>query len=693
MGTPIKRQTWRDKVSNEAVDVISIDGGKTWHRDPENSDHKAILAQDSGQNPNGPDGPPAKTAGPAEPPVNLDPVATERAGIEAAKKQRLKEAEANRGKRQPSSETESLGYGLLDGASFGWAGDAMGLGSKAAGYIGALSPDPTDRVEAAELRNRDVDPRSTPGSVTEMGDQYRDESDLAKKDHPGYHLAGDILGGGIATAPLAAVKPLQALTKAAPLLAGALEGGAVGGVYGAGKARSGHGLEGAAEGAGQGAVVGGVLGDLGEMIGPYVKAGARKAGEYADEWLGRSVGPTGDDIGHMMSEGATVSPKDVVGPDGTVIPAGTKVSGRNDKTALRELGQTVRRQNLDGSYSDMVDKTNQLKHTSGKKMEAAAAELEGPPVPTEGPYSYHVTPETNLPAIRKEGLQPSKGGANFPFKKNKDRIYMAPEESVDHWREKIGAVTDDAGGGPGTSLLRTRAETKQVPGANSAVRIREEAVPPQWLEYENDAGEWTRLADPPNAVSVKGLQKSLEAQGMKLANMRVPAIVKEGEGMLDDAAAVAAGEDRLSFQQALDLRRKLDKKAYDADGQKLGEVAERYRMMATEVRKAIDETLDRAPAEHANELRKAFKQYEDASTVGNIAEGSAARSSASGSGASQTAKANIARRIVGNAPERAVSGVANAGRAMLDAFPSYLPAAGAATVDEELEQAKRSLPR
>lgn len=87
---------------------------------------------------------------------------------------------------------------------------------------------------------------------------------------------------------------------------------------------------------------------------------------------------------------------------------------------------------------------------------------------------------------------------------------MAPEADADMWASKLRDVS-----GEEPLQLRTTAPSQFVPGANSAVKIRTQAVEPGRIQYKADTG-WEPVKKLLEARRGKSLPPNISEQQLKL---------------------------------------------------------------------------------------------------------------------------------------------------------------------------------
>jgi hypothetical protein len=219
---------------------------------------------------------------------------------------------------------DAFGRGAGQGAS-------LGFGDEMAGFGAWLAGGGKDEIPRAAGRGVDA-PASDVTSYEAARDAERQANALARKEHGGAYLAGELVGG---TAPAVALgagasKFIPAITRLAPAARAGIEGAALGGVTGAGTSEADD-AAGVTRDALHGAEVGGLAGAGLSMAAPYVGKAVKGAAGWVGENLGRganteavaAAGPHGNDTRNLMRD---------FGDD-----------------ALNDFGQSIRDQNLGGN--------------------------------------------------------------------------------------------------------------------------------------------------------------------------------------------------------------------------------------------------------------------------------------------------------------------------------------------------------
>lgn len=241
---------------------------------------------------------------------------------------------------------------------------------------------------------------------------------------------------------------------------------------------------------------------------------------------------------------------------------------------------------------------------------------------SEPSYSYHATPKGNAKGIAEVGLRPEQGGKNFDFSKNRGRVYMSDETHAPMWKQKL----EDVSGEPALEL-RTPLSSKQVPGANAAVRIREDAIPPDRLQYKSPEGQWKGvkdlLGDEPVVPTSSSQQSPLNfEQGNAIrptssgSQSNFPAIPKQPKlpshtlEELESGADVPDLEKRLSQANQRLMKNISDKNR--ARGGPIDRDLEYYKSYADEaeagVAKRAAETAEEAPVTNKTPLKRFGKK-------------------------------------------------------------------------------------
>ena len=359
----------------------------------------------------------------------------------------------------------------------------------------------------------------------------RGSNTAAAEKYPTNYAVGQLAGA----APIAlAVPGGMGGSTAARIAAGGLVGGAQGGLAGAGAAEDGTRARGAAQGALMGAPLGvagaaapAALGAGKKLIdelrgpgnfppGPAVATAGAQASQ-APRAVGQATRPANPQVGLNFDAGRPA------------VPPGRRLSGQFEMPEIPKASKPLVSEGKINVAEDLADSSMNMQGSKNlgkasnpedvrvarealrklEKPDEAAGSVRPPtarpprrskaePRPTqqklpnvpEAEYQYHATPPENKTAIAELGLRPELGGKNFAFKKNQGRVYMSGPEEASMWAQKL---EDFSGQKP--LELRTPLASEAVPGADKAVRMRTEAVPPSRLQYKSGSGQWRSVTD------------------------------------------------------------------------------------------------------------------------------------------------------------------------------------------------------
>lgn len=407
---------------------------------------------------------------------------------------------------------ESFLRGAGQGATLGW-GDEL---------VAKLTPEVDDGTNI---------PREYAAGSAEQDllQKLRLDNATAAKEHPALYAGGAVAGALPSALAIPGGASLFAAGRAA---ATGLTGGLLGGLGGAGMAQDGEKWRGAGEGALAGAVTGLAGAAAAESL-PVIQQAAQGFRAAAPAFAGagapqinraQAIPPPRRTSGTWEMPAIPKAGKKPISE--SMIPEMEKLaqagddftSAGNRKLIDRSLAQEKARTepiNRDVEYIKNFADQKEAGVAARAAQDKLAAKEFAPEVesavmpktvrpprkkargPEKGPavqqeldlpspeYSYHATPQENAVGVAELGLRPEQGGKNFAFAKNKDKLYMSPEEHAAMWAQKL----EDTTGSPALQL-RTPLKSEQVPGANAAVRTRTEAVPPERLQYKSPSGQW-----------------------------------------------------------------------------------------------------------------------------------------------------------------------------------------------------------
>lgn len=408
---------------------------------------------------------------------------------------------------------EAILRGAGQGATANWGDE--GSATILAALPGPKDPEGYSRTYAAGTPRQDYE------------NSIRAANQAASDAHPLAYGAGQLAG---AVPSALAVPGGMGATGAARIASAGAAGAGLGALTGAGAGDNGNRLKAAGQGALLGGAAGGLGGALAEdvaLAGRFLSPGARQAvpTNVAAEAAGSfgQKGPLVDAINSRPAQRPNVPPSDSILPpipkpgrtlseahigpmedlaDASHVAQGAKNLGKSVPPEARALGQDANRRlmALDEPATGTVQKlppaelgefkpANDMPATvrpprkkAAGPSKAAQQELPGIPEPE---YHYHATPPENAASIAEVGLRPEQGGKNFAFKKNQGRVYMSGADEAPMWAEKL---KDFSGKEP--IQLRTPLKAEPVPGADKAVKVRTEPVPPERLQYKTPEGEW-----------------------------------------------------------------------------------------------------------------------------------------------------------------------------------------------------------
>lgn len=198
------------------------------------------------------------------------------------------------------------------------------------------------------------------GAADQQQRSMRADIATAEEEDPAYMgTAGKVIGGGLATAPLAAFGIPGGM--AARAGAAALEGGALGAAEGALSAEEGQRLEGAKTGGLVGGLTGGAVGAL-----PLDKV-AREVGDWASRKRLTSTGVGAGDYGKLVSQGAP----------GKVDPGDIDAVVRKRTTGPEAMGEAIEDVGLTGGVSTRGywKRAERMKAEAGQEIGAIVDDL------------------------------------------------------------------------------------------------------------------------------------------------------------------------------------------------------------------------------------------------------------------------------------------------------------------------------